>query len=785
MDFDTSFEEYTDGKKFIALVVSDNDDDYNSLDSVPEEESESTPTAATITLSVRDSIDNGITSTAPTATASPKDSNVSSHINNVKPKPEEKKRWSFMSNHSSSSSTAKKRWSTLSNFTVDSANTTKEAKDKENKDAKFLKRVSTHSSLSSHKRASVISNVSGIAINDSDSLNKSPTSLKRSSTGSSLRQLFGMISIIDENKESKKKLDNENFKAPSTIPSVNGYYGKQPVQKERRNSNFRTPLGPIINEASRQRHSVMLGNNNNYNNYSNYTNIGNTKPMEESGFHTHSPSISSLSSVASSGSKWKFWKRNSGSLSRSSSTQSLNIHHNNSNPPISNSFASSDAKMKSKTSFSDLHKSIFNNNNSNIHSTDSAKVDISNDTSSIMSGTLSKMPSSSNLSISGLKHRSSQSSLKHKTSHSSLQRFKTRRKSNNTCGPEDASISSSTTSQAPHISLPIPDQVSRDKIRAKLRNSTSLLSLNSSTPVIMKDYDESVLQQILEYCDIKYIVDEKNKIPSLKNAFKLTTHVWKSKSKSGTFIYKKLPLGTLEDVSYSKSMCLQELKMLRLCEGTTGLPCLLHSYVARGNSTQVSHKEDQLFLILILKDHGAPLSSVTLKNWSQAIKIFWQCVTILYVAETKFQFEHRNLTFDHILVDKSLNVTLCDLKCSRAQWGLNEPVIFTRLDHPLFFQGGGDYQFEIYNLMRLMLAESCSWDTYEPRTNLLWLHYMCVKMFKKYDNKLSGSGRQKLTKLAQLLDPSVTTKRALFKRNEIDIKACGDLLRFKEGRTYM
>lgn len=784
MDFDTSFEEYTDGKKFIALVVSDNDDDYNSLDSVPEEEAESTPTTVSIALPVRDSIENSIITIAPVAPASPKGSNVSSHINTVKPKSEEKKRWSFMSNHSSSSSTAKKRWSTLSNFTVDSANTSKEGKDKENKenkDAKFMRRVSTHSSLSSHKRASVISNVSGVANNDSDSLNKSPTSLKRSSTGSSLRQLFGMISIIDENKESKKKLDNENFKAPSTIPLANGYYGKQPIQKERRNSNFRPPLGPIINEATRQRHSVMLGNNN----YNNYTNTNNAKPMEEPSFHRHSPSISSLSSIASSGSKWKFWKKNSSSLSRSSSTQSLNIHHNNSNPPVSNSFSSSDAKMKNKPSFSDLHKSIFNNSSSNIHNIDSTNVDISNDTSSIISGTLSKMPSSSNISISGLKHRSSQSSLKHKTSHSSLQRFKTRRKSNNTCGPDDASISSSTTSQAPQISLPIPDQVSRDKIRAKLRNSTSLLSLNSSTPVIMKDYDESVLQQILEYCDIKYIVDEKNKIPSLKNAFKLTTHVWKSKSKSGTFIYKKLPLGTLEDVTYSKSMCLQELKMLRLCKGTTGLPCLLHSYVARGNSTQVSHEEDKLFLILILKDHGAPLSSVTLKNWSQAIKIFWQCVTILYVAETKFQFEHRNLTFDHVLVDKNLNVTLCDLKCSRAQLGLNQPVIFTRLDHPLFFQGGGDYQFEIYNLMRLILAESCSWDTYEPRTNLLWLHYMCVKIFKKYDTKLSGSGRQKLTKLAQLLDPSVTTKRALFKRSEIDIKACGDLLRFKEGRTYM
>lgn len=743
MEFDTSFEGPSDDRKFIALVVSDNEDDYNSQEDSEHEDGVRSPVKG-----VNEQGMNGMASRGASLSNGP-----------VKTRSEEKKRWSFMSNHSSSSGAAKKRWSALSTFTLDSGTGhSRESKDKEARDSKFLKRVSTHSSLSSHKRGSVVS-VEG------DQVAKSPHSMKRSSTGSSLRQLFGLIAINDENKENQVRKDRDLFKAPSAIPSQNPkHHGVQ--SKERRNSNFRAPLAPVVNEANRQRHSIMLAQNSANGYHSGGSMYANAVPGNVTGFHTHSPSMSSLSSITSTSSKWKFWKRGSNaSLSRSSSSQSLNIGHNNSS-------LMTDTKIKGKNSFADLHKAVFSYNNGT-----SGNMDYS-DNSSIASNSLKKRPSSSNISLNGLKHRSSQSSLKHKSSHNSLQRLKTRRKSNNTCGDDSSSL----TSQGPQISLPVPDQASRDKIRAKLRNSSSLLSLSSSTPVIMKDYDEAILSQILDICDIKHIVSEKETMASLKNCKKLTTHVWSSQNNDGPVVFKKLPLGMLEDVTYSKTMCLQELKMLRLCKGTTGLPWLLHSYViqedpeTRGNDTNAP-----LFLLLILKDHGTPLSVINLTSWSQALYIFWQCVTILYVAETKFQFEHRNLILEHILVDKKLNVTLCDLKCSRAQKGPDQPVIYTRLDHPLFFQGGGDYQYEIYKLMRFVLAEASSWEEYEPRTNLMWLHYLCVKFIQKYEGKLnsSGSSRDKLIKLTQLIDHCSSGKRGLFKRHEIEIRTCGDLLRFK------
>lgn len=766
MDLDSSFDEFTDDKRFIALVVSDNEDDYDSsTDEVSDNESlEATQKANMTPLGVSTSsnlnilnngsnnnshiyngINNGINSGKNSATNSPKVSGSIRSPTTVRSNKDEKKRWSFMSNHSSTSSNdnAKKRWSRLSSFT--------DSKDKESKreeKEKFVRRVPTQGSgsASSHKRISL----------DQHS-EQTPTSIKRSSTGSSLKQLFGLIALNDDNKENQyhhKKQDN--FKVPATTQNR-----AQPL-KGRSNTG--------VENSPRQRHSSFFGKNE-------------LPRRQSSRFNTHSPSISSLSSLTSS-SKWKFWQRsgnNTGNNSGKNNTKKNNTNNNNRDRVISRPLsthslmgAPADPTTRTKSSFSELHKAIYTNNNNSSF----------DDNSSSISNSLSKRLSSSNLSLSNLKHRSSQSSLKHKSSQSSLQRFKTRRKSNNMV--EEGSISSSGSHPyLPKISLPVVDQMSRDKIRNKLRNSSSLLSLHSSLPIIIKDYDEVLMQQILEYCDVRdELLPDDGYIPPLKNSVKLSTHVFRAQSEGTNVVYKTILLGTLEDVTYSKSMCLHELKMLRLCKGTTGLPHLLKAFVVRERSTSneaaTTHStmDDKLYLLLIIRDNGSPLSRVKLSTWPQALKIFWQVVTTLYVAETKFGFEHRNLTLDHILVDDHMNVTLCDLKCARAHWTLNHEILFTRLDHPLFFQGGGDYQFEIYSSMRVILSET-SWDSYEPRTNLLWLHFLLYKLFYDYGDKLELQGRARLAALAQLLDPNSNARRSVFRRNEIEVKSCGDLLRFK------
>lgn len=45
------------------------------------------------------------------------------------------------------------------------------------------------------------------------------------------------------------------------------------------------------------------------------------------------------------------------------------------------------------------------------------------------------------------------------------------------------------------------------------------------------------------------------------------------------------------------------------------------------------------------------------------------------------------------------------------------------------FTGRGDYQFDVYRLMKK--ANKNDWEPFEPHTNVLWLHYLADKMLKK------------------------------------------------------
>ncbi|KAM7394252.1 hypothetical protein PAMP_021065 [Pampus punctatissimus] len=51
------------------------------------------------------------------------------------------------------------------------------------------------------------------------------------------------------------------------------------------------------------------------------------------------------------------------------------------------------------------------------------------------------------------------------------------------------------------------------------------------------------------------------------------------------------------------------------------------------------------------------------------------------------------------------------------------------------FMGQGDYQFDIYRLMRQ--ENGNNWSNYHPHTNVLWLHYLCSKLLSM---KYRGSG---------------------------------------------
>ncbi|CCK69399.1 protein kinase ALK2 KNAG_0C02880 [Huiozyma naganishii CBS 8797] len=806
MDYeDDSFEDWNTGKgqKFIALVVSDNSDSESRL------VQESGPVRQRISSSgtkSRQKLHDEKKSTgkrSQSKTIKSQSSNNSPNANTATPrtsiagKSEEKKRWSFMSNHSSSS---KKRWSS---FTLDS-NTAKIVASSHSSNNNRLSVVSTSSS----------SNIDGQSIEGQPlekASNRSRThSLKRSSTGSSLRQLLNKI-VTSENSE----LDKENQPLFSSTTSSNASIRTNGSNKGTKfkkskpsitvtNSDSRQPLKPLRNtlntvetQNSFRRPSLSSMNTNTSKNSMSMLNSS----MDNLSIHTKRPSISSMSSSTSL-SKWKFWKRptqlNNGGNNIHNQEYYQHSQNQRHNPNVIDK-QTGKKKLRQKSSLADFHSGTNNDQlsfYSNIDYTGGQQLNGANTTLNKRTST-----SSLSLSISSLKHRSSQPNLKHKTSHSSLPKFKNRRQSNT--GGDDGSslltISSSMnsvhsshsngTTNTNNISLPVPNAVSRDKIRAKLKNSASLLSLNSKIPMEKKSYDDNMLNEILDLCTVKCVI-EPAEIDSKKHqhletlssnhSIQISQHVWRCTSsldQSQTIICKKIPL--LCDFNEMES-CLKELKILKLCTGTPGLPFLIQNYIIRSADTN----ENTLYLFL--KDMGDPITEREVKNWSTCLKIFWQCALILYVAETKFQFEHRNLTLDHILIDKNGTITLCDLSKARANYYSNDNVIYTRLDHPAFFQGGRDYLFDIYNSMRsIFIAKNEHWNHFEPGTNLLWLRYLAIMLLtKNKDRTMMGPGRDQLLKLTVLLDmyPAASTKRSnhLFnKRKEIEIKSTGDLMKWK------
>jgi len=52
-----------------------------------------------------------------------------------------------------------------------------------------------------------------------------------------------------------------------------------------------------------------------------------------------------------------------------------------------------------------------------------------------------------------------------------------------------------------------------------------------------------------------------------------------------------------------------------------------------------------------------------------------------------------------------------------------------------YFKGEGDYQYEIYRMMRKEL--NGKWERHSPKTNVFWIHYLVSKMIDgvKYQSK--------------------------------------------------
>lgn len=367
----------------------------------------------------------------------------------------------------------------------------------------------------------------------------------------------------------------------------------------------------------------------------------------------------------------------------------------------------------------------------------------------------------------------------------------------------------------------------RNKLRASnslmslARSDTS----DSLVAVPMAQHVQSQLDTLLGLCNSSSICDFDSYIRDVTRSADMAKLAEASFSEvylqddphTGTSkVYKIIPFGNEELELLPVQDIIQELSIARLLMSLDGFVDVIDAAVVRGKYPQylvdrwddfANTKEsenyrpdyfpdDQLYCIMVLSNAGTDLEHFPVASWLEAETIFWQTVHCLAVAEQRYQFEHRDLHWGNLVIsvpkhdntghgpnnnDEStlgmenldindydydhndLRVTLIDYTLSRAT-NLDGTIIYTRLDHPDFFRGKGDYQFDIYRFMRSHIAASSApgtpnskgtngkvngtplmnhanastsslqvnkdidWAAFTSKTNVMWLHYVCDKL---------------------------------------------------------
>ncbi|VDO03386.1 unnamed protein product [Rodentolepis nana] len=155
--------------------------------------------------------------------------------------------------------------------------------------------------------------------------------------------------------------------------------------------------------------------------------------------------------------------------------------------------------------------------------------------------------------------------------------------------------------------------------------------------------------------------------------------------------------------------------------------------------------ETQEWMVLEFDYAGKPLGTFKFTSYREAHSVIEQIALSLAAAESALQFEHRDLHWLNVLVKptkqtklryrvdglsysvqtEGIQVCIIDFTVSRLCRDGN--VVYVDMSNsPEIFECEGDYQFEIYRMMRDMNGNN--WRPFKPITNLYWLHYLMGKL---------------------------------------------------------
>lgn len=168
---------------------------------------------------------------------------------------------------------------------------------------------------------------------------------------------------------------------------------------------------------------------------------------------------------------------------------------------------------------------------------------------------------------------------------------------------------------------------------------------------------------------------------------------------------------------------------------------------------------NQLYVVFMASNGGVDLERFKPRSFNEIKSILLQTIITLTVAENACEFEHRDLHWGNILIQRDgsqqigytlngidmvtesagVRVTLIDFTLSRLTSKEGDTAYCDLSTDPEIFNGPqGDPQAEAYRQMRITVDD---WKQYAPRTNAIWIeyllnimiHYKCPTNCKKAD----------------------------------------------------
>ncbi|XP_043290164.1 uncharacterized protein [Venturia canescens] len=226
-------------------------------------------------------------------------------------------------------------------------------------------------------------------------------------------------------------------------------------------------------------------------------------------------------------------------------------------------------------------------------------------------------------------------------------------------------------------------------------------------------------------------------------------------------------LHNLRFANKSNTNCFVEVKKIRCVKGKYPKTLIdlwktFDEEINSENDCPSIFEENQLYIVLELGHGGEDLEAYVFQNSTEACALFIQTALALAVAEETLEFEHRDLHWGNLLISrtdepqidfkldnkpfsvssKGVKVSVIDFTLSRMSYQGCSIFNDLSMDEDLFV-AQGEYQFEIYRLMRYKLENN--WQRFEPYTNILWLHYILDKMitavrYRRKNTKVHKNG---------------------------------------------